>query len=415
MRAQKDRKHYFSRVFAFIFDCQPVKMFPHRRAGRRGSVPANTPSAKLPAKDKDSAFSNKDRCFGIVQFGRLHVKSFIIGIIIGIILWFIVSSVMPSKRTYQYQESSSPPQQIPPHKFGNIVILSMLTRDPLHFKSWWRWPWEWTSKEGAKRKYQIISGNKQKYANKWGFEFREEHHIENKEAVLKMDHEIKRGKRHPQWHKPWAIRSVFQEYNQANKPLDYVLWIDADAAFMDCTVSLSDFIENLVDSHYFEMTGLQSSGDIIFTGEPNGIVNNGVFLMKNSEWSMDFLDQWIFTRENSHYDRFFTNKNYGDQSIFQSMICGFKPRDLDIPGLWKAYHQSKENKGDDWKTIAKLMGNPDIVPTEIAQHVMKLPQDLLNSYDYWSGERFVVHCTSINKGLSECRNFDSLIERQSNC
>ena len=198
--------------------------------------------------------------------------------------------------------------------------------------------------------------------------------------------------------------------------MDYILWIDADAAFIDCTVSLSNFIENLVDSYYFEMTGIQSSGDIIFTGDFNGMVNNGVFLIKNSEWAMDFLDQWIFTRENSHYNDFFKNTNFGDQSIFQSIIFGFKPRELDVPALRKAFNISQQQDCTDWKCIARVMGNKQRVPKAITEHVMNIPQDMLNSYDYESGNRFVVHCAGLHdKELTQCKNLDSYIKTNSNC
>ena len=319
------------------------------------------------------------------------------------------------RKTYIFPDSVSirPTHHADPSKFKNIVIISMMTGDALHFGFHdTRWPWQWNTEQDIKRKNQIISQNKEKYANEWGYEFRENHLIENEDAVLKFGRTT-----HPQWNKPWAIRQAFKEYNEAQKPLDYILWIDADAAFMNCSISLSQLIADLVNHHYFEMTGIQSTGDIIFAGDVTGLVNNGVFLMKNTQWTIDFVDQWIFTRENGHYDPWFKEFNRGDQSIFQSLLCGFKPYDLDIPALNKAFDKSKDNVCNDWNGIKEVMSNPERIPTEITERVIKVPRDVLNSFDFSEGRnRFIVHCTGGAKNhVPECMDFDTYISTTSNC
>lgn len=94
--------------------------------------------------------------------------------------------------------------------------------------------------------------------------------------VEKNDNKIKSNLfgRSITWYKPKLIKDVFEKYNP-----EYVLFLDADAVIVNDRYSIQDFI----DENY----------NIICT-EDHGpsTMNAGVFIMKNSEWTKNFLDKW---------------------------------------------------------------------------------------------------------------------------
>jgi ubiquinone/menaquinone biosynthesis C-methylase UbiE len=89
------------------------------------------------------------------------------------------------------------------------------------------------------------------------------------------------------WYKPKLVEDIFETLNP-----EYVLFMDIDAV-------ISNFdkdIEEYIDENY----------DLIFTEDmsTHSIVNAGVFIIKNTEWSKNFLKTWwdsakIFTGRDS--------------------------------------------------------------------------------------------------------------------
>lgn len=87
------------------------------------------------------------------------------------------------------------------------------------------------------------------------------------------------GQKSFHWYKPLLILDVFEKYNP-----DYVLFLDADAIFVNEDYNIEDFIV--------------SNKDIVVTEDYGpSEVNSGVILIKNSEWSKYFLKRWYDTCE----------------------------------------------------------------------------------------------------------------------
>ena len=82
------------------------------------------------------------------------------------------------------------------------------------------------------------------------------------------------------WYKPILIREVLETYNP-----DYVLFLDIDAVVSDS----NQLIESFIDENY----------NLIFTEDVghHSVVNAGVFILKNTEWSKNFLQVWYFSAE----------------------------------------------------------------------------------------------------------------------
>lgn len=105
------------------------------------------------------------------------------------------------------------------------------------------------------------------------------------------------------WYKPLLILEAFELYNP-----DYVLFLDADAIICDKEYKIEDFI----DEDY----------DIICTEDygPSRL-NAGVFIMKNTDWTKQFLRIWfescnIITGGENNTIGYYANALWHDQTCF---------------------------------------------------------------------------------------------------
>lgn len=77
------------------------------------------------------------------------------------------------------------------------------------------------------------------------------------------------------WYKPHLLREVFTQHPDC----DYVLFLDIDAVFSTDTRRIEEFIDD--------------TSNIIMTNDYGpSIVNAGVMLVKNTDWSKTFLNDW---------------------------------------------------------------------------------------------------------------------------
>lgn len=76
------------------------------------------------------------------------------------------------------------------------------------------------------------------------------------------------------WYKPKLINEVFNLYNP-----DYILFLDADAIVCDFSYKIENFIEKDINILCTEDYGPSK-------------INAGVFIMKNTKWTKDFLKKW---------------------------------------------------------------------------------------------------------------------------
>lgn len=67
---------------------------------------------------------------------------------------------------------------------------------------------------------------------------------------------------------------------------DYLIWIDADAFFYNDANNIIDIINN------------NSNVNFIFSNDiGNNNINTGIFIIKNSQYSIDFLNRWLYDEE----------------------------------------------------------------------------------------------------------------------
>ena len=112
--------------------------------------------------------------------------------------------------------------------------------------------------------------------------------------------------RHPAWERIPLILKYINDY-------DYVIWIDADAFFYNDANNIVDIINDNINYNF------------IFSNDyGNNNINTGVYIVKNSQYSIDFLTRWLYDE-----DLYKNNKHpyWWDQGVLIEM---FNQNILDI-------------------------------------------------------------------------------------
>jgi len=126
-------------------------------------------------------------------------------------------------------------------------------------------------------------------------------------------------------HKPffWKVNAV-RNVMMGDNPPDWVLWLDCDAFFMNATRTLDSVIEKYTGNTTFPFVAndavtlpdeLKQMGpvNLILAVDSTGI-NNGVWFLRNTDWSINFLDRWW---DSKILDGPGKNHNCSDQSTMQ--------------------------------------------------------------------------------------------------
>ncbi|XP_051126866.1 putative glycosyltransferase 7 [Andrographis paniculata] len=91
---------------------------------------------------------------------------------------------------------------------------------------------------------------------------------------------------HPKMNSYWAKIPVVKAAMLAHPEVEWILWIDSDAIFTD--------MEFTIPFERYEDHNLVIHGwpDMIYEKKSWVAVNAGIFLIRNCQWSMDFMDTW---------------------------------------------------------------------------------------------------------------------------
>ena len=124
------------------------------------------------------------------------------------------------------------------------------------------------------------------YCDKHGFDFL-------------VSHEKVYTTRHAAWERLPLILKHLDKY-------DYIVWIDADAFFYVNENSIADIIDEY------------SYKDFIFSKDIGNMnVNTGVFVVKNTDYSREFLKEWAYNDELYRRNPF---KSWWDQGVLILMM-----------------------------------------------------------------------------------------------
>ena len=140
-------------------------------------------------------------------------------------------------------------------------------------------------KEFADINYKI----NERYCSKYGYD------------IIKSDVRIYKD-RTPHWERLPLILKIISKY-------DYVIWIDSDAFFSNEAGPVINLIEKY------------KKYDLIFSSDKNyySHINSGVFIVKNSDYSKQFLKKWAYDPNLYEYATSIKN-NWHDQNALLYML-----------------------------------------------------------------------------------------------
>jgi len=112
------------------------------------------------------------------------------------------------------------------------------------------------------------------YCKKYGYGY----YVEK--DTSKINNTLNFPERSHTWYKPKLILDVIQQFNP-----EYIMFLDIDA----CVVDFNQEIESYIDPDY----------DMIFTEDfgHHSKMNGGVFIVKNTEWTRNFMNTWWYSAE----------------------------------------------------------------------------------------------------------------------
>ena len=220
------------------------------------------------------------------------------------------------------------------------------------------------------------------YASKWGYDY------EPKVGNIPF-------RRHHSWAKPFLALEAF------DVGFDYFFWMDGDSWFLNSEKSLESFVE--------------LNRDFVFTGDHNDIFNGGHFLVRNTLWTREFLQDWC----RIHYlpkTQLATTHRQGDylddQPAMIALLAGADPNDS---RTWEeSFNRVNGFPGNPNRRLRDFSSGYAPISVEGALNAMTLiaphyrdfcwivPQREMNSYpDDFSLEDLCIHFVGGTKGFMQ--------------
>lgn len=143
-----------------------------------------------------------------------------------------------------------------PKEAGKICLTTLTDEKD---KAWKTRYFGWRNLDGI---LELTWQNKQDYANKHGY------FLFNESAIMDTG-------RPPAWSKIKATKRLLRE-----ESCDWVYWVDADTVFMNSDKRVEDFLPSDPTKHF------------LVAPDKGGGYNSGAWIIRNSPWSLQFLDVW---------------------------------------------------------------------------------------------------------------------------
>ena len=147
------------------------------------------------------------------------------------------------------------------------ICLTTLTDE--HSKSWQTRYFGWRNFDGL---LALTWENKQRYAQRHGY------HLFDESAQLDRS-------RPASWSKIKAVQRLLNE-----EACDWVFWLDADTVVMNSHKRVQDFLPANTDPSAANI-------DLLLSADDGGGYNAGVWLVHNTPWARQFLQEWWNMRQ----------------------------------------------------------------------------------------------------------------------
>jgi hypothetical protein len=233
----------------------------------------------------------------------------------------------------------------------------------------------------------VAFDNHKSYANKWGYTY-----ISVRERTV--------ARTHPAWQKIPATILILNDF-------DYVMWVDGDAFFMNCTISL----EPLLHRMEHEQTSWLFSGD-------TNIVNSGQMIWKSNKITRQLLQDI----DRLYYPKFRRYHTLFENGAIAAYLGGARQPDTadidrgfnQVNRCWHDFQQLQNvsipdpalTPFDEYPPFCKLVEAGDrsaleaVVDQSLLPHITFVSYRFINSYlrNYQPGD-FIFHCAGFDKTI----------------
>jgi hypothetical protein len=141
----------------------------------------------------------------------------------------------------------------------------------------------------------FASLNHHEYANKHGYSY-------IKKIVSNEDYQ--------NWHPTWIKIDVIKTYLEI---FDYVVWIDADAVFVNQEIKIEDLIDSNIDLVIPKLEIDRVSGNVWTS------TSTGFMIWKNSDWSFNILNE-LWNNPKEFRFEFFHEQSRLDDLIHEQLL-----------------------------------------------------------------------------------------------
>ena len=172
----------------------------------------------------------------------------------------------------------------------------------------------------------------------------------NLEIILSHERKYNNTSRCVTWERIPALLDNISKF-------DYLIWIDSDAFFYNDANNITDLINKYNDVNF------------IFSRDNGNIdINSGVFIVKNSQYSIDFLTKWgydddLFNRHPSF--------NWWEQNVlilmFNENILNIRENSI-ILDFGVLQHFNKHDRIDNISYICHLAGKDKDIRDKVAKN-----------------------------------------------
>ena len=147
----------------------------------------------------------------------------------------------------------------------------------------------------------------------------------------------------PHWQKPFALKLLFTDLSYE---YEWIFYTDFDALFINCSSPISYFIEQAYSNPNVIN---KESVSFIFAGDNHIFLNSGIFIIRNNEWSLNLLNDMIYTIENAELYKWdlIRHNTLKEQNVFCALIQGWNITDIDHDHIQKKVKSMKvpQNNG----------------------------------------------------------------------
>ncbi|KAF4749441.1 hypothetical protein FOZ63_024322, partial [Perkinsus olseni] len=175
----------------------------------------------------------------------------------------------------------------------------------------------------------------------------------------------------PHWSKLLIARHLLEGHGLSRAP-EYLFWMDADSLFMNPSIRIED---HLVTPN--------PTKDFIFSGEREMVINTGHFLLRKSQWSLDFLKEVY---------RMYPSPGFVEQGSVIAYLAGATSKDpLEVQkAKFNRLMVSSVSPADAEKAQS-------LFPEQIRSHVQVMAMKAMNSYlnIYTKGD-WILHFSGVS-------------------